>query len=828
MTKPNICKNNRILVRTRVNLILSSLLEYPLTVVAAPMGYGKTTAVREFLKFRGIEPVWVSLMASDGTMSFFWNQCSARIEKVSKKLGGQLKSLGYPADAPQTAIILQILREIKLDWETVVVIDDFHLAASPENVKLFSFIAKEEIPHLHIVLITREVADCRFTELASRCFTVTDENLKFNRNEIEQYCKMMQYTPLPKEIDSVADYTDGWITIIYLVLLGLKTGAPIGSSRTIDELVDSNIYSLYNDETKQLLGRLAYLESFSPQQAAFVLEQPDIAAELQLICKKNALIHYDEATDTYKIHNVMLNFLRKQHCPAPEQVRALYRKIGEWNLLQRQYCRAYSCFYKAGEFEYILQLLDNKDNITNEFAQFEGYREMFSALPREVLFQYPMACLQYVFLLLLSGVSEYFSEGMQIVAGLEQAYTEMHALTEEYRRRVLGEIQVIRIFTVFNDAGKMVAFAGRASQLLEGRKSFLLRRDNEFTFGSPELIYSFYKYPGHLRETLEIIVQGFPSFYEMADGCGAGSEYLAPAEFALETGDYAEVELNSLKAVYMAQARQQTSIIICAKFVLIRLYIMQGRIDEALDLFERLKQEVRAENNAIYNTTLDLCQGYISGCLGQLNHIPVWLQKGDMSDANFLYQGMAFNYIVYGKAVLLAHNYIELEMLTECFQSYFSIYDNQLGFIYNYIYRAAAKYMLYGIDQGGEELARAIAIGQADNIIMPFAENAPYIMEMLKSLLLENSYDKYLRRVYKACQQYQHSLASLVQGTPALSQREKEVLQLLSQGLSREEIAAQLFVSPGTIKTHLQNIYKKLEVNGKVRAIRKAEELDII
>jgi hypothetical protein len=68
-----------------------------------------------------------------------------------------------------------------------------------------------------------------------------------------------------------------------------------------------------------------------------------------------------------------------------------------------------------------------------------------------------------------------------------------------------------------------------------------------------------------------------------------------------------------------------------------------------------------------------------------------------LTDGDFFYQGMAFNYIVYGKAVVLTKNYVKLEMLTESFEEYFSVFSNQLGFIHNSIFKAVAKYNLYGI-----------------------------------------------------------------------------------------------------------------------------------
>jgi DNA-binding NarL/FixJ family response regulator len=53
-----------------------------------------------------------------------------------------------------------------------------------------------------------------------------------------------------------------------------------------------------------------------------------------------------------------------------------------------------------------------------------------------------------------------------------------------------------------------------------------------------------------------------------------------------------------------------------------------------------------------------------------------------------------------------------------------------------------------------------------------------------------------------------------------LSEREKEILQLLSQGLEYKEIGAKIFISPNTVKKHCINIYQKLHVNSKAQALR--------
>ena len=61
-----------------------------------------------------------------------------------------------------------------------------------------------------------------------------------------------------------------------------------------------------------------------------------------------------------------------------------------------------------------------------------------------------------------------------------------------------------------------------------------------------------------------------------------------------------------------------------------------------------------------------------------------------------------------------------------------------------------------------------------------------------------------------------------------LSQREAEVLHLMAQGLSNQEIADQLFVSLNTIKTHASKIFEKLEVKRRTQAVERGRQLGII
>lgn len=67
-----------------------------------------------------------------------------------------------------------------------------------------------------------------------------------------------------------------------------------------------------------------------------------------------------------------------------------------------------------------------------------------------------------------------------------------------------------------------------------------------------------------------------------------------------------------------------------------------------------------------------------------------------------------------------------------------------------------------------------------------------------------------------------------IEGNALLSKQEQRVLHLLSEGCSNREVAEALFISENTVKSHISNIYSKLDARRRTEAIKKARELKLI
>lgn len=817
-------KRMKLLDRCRIDTVLSAVFDYPLTILEAPMGYGKTTAVKKFIETEKCKPFWFAIPDSENSEEAFWNRFTDEISKINAQAGLALKSLGLPTDAPQMEMVLQTLSDVAFGEKSLMVLDDFQFAQDMRLNKLILRLAQEELDELHILLITRDTTNIDFVELLSKglCHLISRQHLRFTEPEIQDYCRMMFGSITDGDLKQICEYTDGWISFIYIILLGLENGIPVGMSTTIEEMIERALFAPYDKQMQDFLLKLSVMEAFTAEQAEFVTESENAKLILKKLSRKNAFVFYDERNKTYKIHSVLLDYLRLKQSFSAEEVCGLNSRMGDWHLERQEFQTAYGYWNRVGQTERILSHLNNPQNFRYELMIFAGADEMFDNTPRDMLFKYPIAYLLHIFYSLIQGKKNAVLGWTERLDELQRHFEKLDGVDEAYRNRVLGETLFVRKFTHFNYISKIKALDKEIVRLLNGQNSYMALREYGYTFGSPQYVYIYFRGVGSFKSVSDMLSE-YVEYTKFSNGCGTGGDSLALAEYALETGSFDDVEQNSLLAIEKAETMSQTSVVICAKFCLIRLRVVQGRLPEALEQLEQLQREVEALHRSLYNATLDLCRGHIFASICQPERVPAWLQTGDMSAAHFYYQGIAYNYLVYGKTVMASKKYAKLEALTVQFKKQFSLYSNQLGFIHNQIFEAVARCNLRGMSTGTGILETALNEARIDNLVMPFVESAPHILGMMQIIVQNNPDDEYLNRILILCQKYERTIRGMSYHPVPLSQREINILLLAAEGLSRKDMAAQLCISDETAKTHLKNIYQKLGASSKVSAIKIAQ-----
>ncbi len=133
------------------------------------------------------------------------------------------------------------------------------------------------------------------------------------------------------------------------------------------------------------------------------------------------------------------------------------------------------------------------------------------------------------------------------------------------------------------------------------------------------------------------------------------------------------------------------------------------------------------------------------------------------------------------------------------------------------------KFVVLTIFDDDDKIFRAIKAGACGYLLKE--ESGQVITDMLLNLWESGAGPISPSIAYKILQMVQHPVAAASKELPAdevflLSDREKEILQLLSEGLDYKSIAARTFISPNTVKKHTISIYQKLHVNSKAQALR--------
>jgi len=130
-------------------------------------------------------------------------------------------------------------------------------------------------------------------------------------------------------------------------------------------------------------------------------------------------------------------------------------------------------------------------------------------------------------------------------------------------------------------------------------------------------------------------------------------------------------------------------------------------------------------------------------------------------------------------------------------------------------------YMMCTVYEEDEKIFEALSAGASGYILK---KTAP--AKMLDSIRELNEggapmSSQIARKVVAAFQQKPISESPSEEHQSLLSKREKNIIELLAKGLIYKEIAAELFISPETVRKHVYNIYEKLHVNNRVEAINK-------
>ena len=792
------------------------LLNYPCTLVEAPMGYGKTTAVREYLKGTDAHVLWHRVY--DGSVSGFWITFSRLFRKLDPSRSTDLERLDFPNDSVSMQEALKMIEEIELPTETVLVIDDYHLISATDVSSFIWFLVVNEIDHLHIVLTARFVEHLKIEEFSLKgyLYHIEKEIFELTPKEITEYYKLCGISLKAVEADRLFSISKGWISALHLLMLSAKEDRSFVDTNNIQKLVKNAVYDPFSEDIKAFLLCLCIFDSFTSKQAIHMWGDGCADRLLAEIRGKNAFVSFDADAKTYQIHSIFTSFLRQLlEMKDQDYKRNLYEKAGHWCLETGDKLTAMHYFYLADDFENLLRTAENGRAASIGNEQKDLIIKYFEQCPPEYKSRHPIAMLVYAMSLVTFNEMGLFQKTCEELAILIRD----SRMDTESINVLMGELELLLSFLRYNDIMGMSEHHKRACALLKEPSSFM-DTTGSWTFGSPSVLYMFYRESGKLEQEVLDMKEAMPYYYRLTAGHGTGAEQLMEAEKYFNRGDFENAEIAVQQALYLADGAHQPNMVLCAQFLQSRMALVQGDYVRILDLSRKIHEAV--ENNKLYTLihTVDMCKGFIDACLQQRSKIPEWLADGDFSSSRLFFPARAFSNIIYGRALLLSGEYLKLLGISGHFFGIASVFPNVLPVIYTNLYIGAANERIFRRGEAISAVRQALELAVPDKVYMPFVENCDFISPLLEELYNEGTYREDIAKILELYSSYQKAVDHInrtyfTEDRPRLSEREEEIARLASEGLSNRQIGERLFVSENTVKKHLKGVFEKLGVSSR-------------
>jgi LuxR family transcriptional regulator, maltose regulon positive regulatory protein len=310
--------------RPRIMRALDAGLDAALTLVAAPAGYGKTTAVRAWCASLEAGLAWVTLDVGDDDPVRLWKYIATAVERVRSGLGrAALRRLGL-AGSPIEAAVDELMNCVAaLGSELVVVLDDLHAVTNEECLSSIDYALVQLPPNAHVLVVARTDPPLRLAALraAGALVEVRGADLAFTTAEAYELMVVLGRLELgADDIEALVGRTEGWPAALVLAWLWLRTvEEPAlavrrfgGTHRFVVEYLSSEVLAALDEDGRRFLEEVAVLGEFTTELCDDVLDRTDSASRLAELEHSNLFVTRLERGGWFRIHSLFAEYAMAQ------------------------------------------------------------------------------------------------------------------------------------------------------------------------------------------------------------------------------------------------------------------------------------------------------------------------------------------------------------------------------------------------------------------------------------------------------------------------------------------------------------------------------------
>ena len=815
---------NSIYISERLQKSLQPVSNSSLTAITAPMGYGKTTAVNWYLSrlAKDSQALLIRISIYSQNLSIFWKSVQNAFSFAGLNF---LENYDCPEDEASAGFLTEILcYQLEKCENCYIFIDDFHLLKDDRVATFLCRMAGRIPENVHLIVASRNhfISDDWIVRLGGRLHRIEIDDLRLNAGELSAYIRRCGTSLTDSQLEQLLKSSEGWFAAVYLNLCSFsKSGELPGKTSDIYQMFSASMLNPLPEDRKEFLSAMGLADEFTEEMAEFITKREDVHQILKMLTRQNAFVTCLNDGQTYRFHHMMKECAFRAFRTLDDSRQAFYyERYGAWYEKHGAYIHALSAYRRNQNFAAILRVVQKDAGILLASLKPEEVLEVLNRCPVSVLKEYPLAIL-----VLMRCMFNW--KNIPKMLGLKEllmaSIREHPKLSEEERGNLLGECDLIQSFLMYNDISRMSQFHRSASEKMT-RPAISIRSDGGWTFGSPSVLMMFHRKSGDLDKELEEMNQCMPHYYKITNGHGQGAETIMSAEAHFMRGNFVDANIALEKAYTQIQGNGQESIALCCDFLAQRLSICMDI--KMRNTFEERRKELLQGHNTTWVNIFDSTCAYYYAVTGQTERIPALFGAHMLSTVNFLAPGRPMMEMIENQVYLAQGEYSKVIGRSESILAMSQALHYDLVALHVQIQLLAANWKLGKTEQALDLLRRSLSQAFQDGILMPFVENYPYIEELLKGSFFGIN-ENFLFRITRMGKEWEMRCDQLKKEEAyppvfkVLSDRELEITELMAKHMSNKEIAQSLFLSEGTVKQYINQIYSKLQIPGDVRVKRK-------
>jgi LuxR family maltose regulon positive regulatory protein len=835
---------------------------------------------------------WVSLDEGDNDPVRFLSYLVAALRRTGAEgLGeGVLAALRSPEPPRMEAVLGALVNELSdLPGEITVVLDDYHLIDSEGVHRIVSFLLERMPERSQLVISGRVDPPLSLARLRARgqMAELHATDLRFTPDEAAAFLgDAMDLDLSADDVAALEGVTEGWIAALQLAALSMRERKDAsgfirsfsGSHRDVFDFLAEEVLERQPERVQSFLLETSILGSLSGPLCDALTGRDDGQRMLEELDRENLLVvPLDDERYWYRYHHLFGEFLRSRlERERPERVATLHLRASEWYEQNALGIEAVRHALSAGDHERAARLMEQGIGQTWYRGEVVTLLGWLQRLPEEAMRRRPLLLVWYAATLMLvgrlDGVESLLKEAEGVIGPAGRGQEPRPGASGEDRRYLWATAAAVRSqhSRLQGDPQGAIEQARRALDVLPEDNlnprpfvAIALAQAYEAA-GDLEAAITAFAEAGALGQAAghdyvalsamasEARLQLSRGRLREADGVlrralglaaerGAellpamGSVRIGMGELLYEWDDLDAAARHLTEGVELTGRTGDFEVLMWGYIALSRVRLARGDTDGALVVAreaERVAQRSGSDHAivdaAIWKARLHLASGDLASASSE--------QERAASVGEVRRSSWELERLILARLLVARNQPGEALRLLAQLQETGRTAGRRIEIL------ALQALVLRANDERERAvgaLAEALILAEPEGYVRTFVDEGPPMAELLSTVLdarqrgrlesLRRVPAHYLRKLLAALERDTSGAGPPAAGLPEpLSERELEVLQLIAAGKTNRQISSDLFVSVGTVKTHINNAYRKLDAHSRTQALARARQLDLI